>query len=372
MQSHQTIPPQHGLLILSYKCPLKWEDLDGDEVSRHCSTCSHSVQNFSSMLEADVEQIFARVNTGERVCIRSEGIGFRQAPRSTSIRNLFRFGLVASSVAVAWLIGFFKTPMLAKLEKSHSERANRAEKKNSAVAPYKLGEQRALQLSRDYQTRIMGSGQLAALGVPDRWVPPLQSKTNSLWSRLLSLKVSPEFQVNASRNIEQLRESIILRAENDKTVVTEDVLTLSKMYRRNGFEQSADNCLATSTAILDAKNCEADTTSHDPQKNESDEVAFETVAYSKMKNFDSSQFHSCLANYQTRMEDHQSELAGEFLRASMTLVLKNPLLLAEYKKKNISSKIKALQPDISDTLFTKLKALDSRLHERLVNLANFI
>ena len=56
-------------LLLSYPCPIKWESMDGDNAVRSCTQCACKVQNITGYSEAQVQDLLARVDGGEQICV---------------------------------------------------------------------------------------------------------------------------------------------------------------------------------------------------------------------------------------------------------------------------------------------------------------
>ena len=52
---------------LSYVCPIRWDELQGDERERFCARCGHRVSNLSTMDASARAALLARVGR-ERVC----------------------------------------------------------------------------------------------------------------------------------------------------------------------------------------------------------------------------------------------------------------------------------------------------------------
>jgi hypothetical protein len=50
-------------------CPARWEDMSGDDVTRHCASCNLDVHNLSAMRRAEANA-FLLSHTGGRVCAR--------------------------------------------------------------------------------------------------------------------------------------------------------------------------------------------------------------------------------------------------------------------------------------------------------------
>jgi hypothetical protein len=64
-----TLPLLQQVQVAS-PCPARWEDMKGDEVTRHCAQCDLQVHNLSAMTEAEAQAFLqARLGKG-RVCAR--------------------------------------------------------------------------------------------------------------------------------------------------------------------------------------------------------------------------------------------------------------------------------------------------------------
>lgn len=92
-------------------CHARWDEMDGDQRSRHCQLCEKSVHNFSELQSKSVSELVA---TGEKVCIRfrrnPDGSIVTQDNDSYSRRNwLVKLGTVAA--------GFLSMMALAGCEK---------------------------------------------------------------------------------------------------------------------------------------------------------------------------------------------------------------------------------------------------------------
>lgn len=53
---------------LSYVCPIRWEELVGDDREKFCATCGHHVSNLSLMSTREREALLAHART-ERLCV---------------------------------------------------------------------------------------------------------------------------------------------------------------------------------------------------------------------------------------------------------------------------------------------------------------
>src|SRR5262249_8011105 len=117
------LPPEQSfpeLLILTYTCPLKWDEMTGTHAIKHCKQCSLHVPNISHLSETEFEDIFERARRGEQVCMRTEGLGPRKTTKS---RTSIRLGLAtAMSIASAWVIGFLKMPAFANAGKGGTDK----------------------------------------------------------------------------------------------------------------------------------------------------------------------------------------------------------------------------------------------------------
>lgn len=52
---------------LSYVCPVRWDELRGDERERFCAKCGHRVSNLSAMDAAERTALLAKIGR-ERIC----------------------------------------------------------------------------------------------------------------------------------------------------------------------------------------------------------------------------------------------------------------------------------------------------------------
>ena len=92
-------------------CPMRWEDLEGDDVQRHCDRCDLNVTNLSAMTrEQATDWVGAHVSTG-RACI-----GFYRREDGTILTRDCPVGLAAlrqraleRGSRIAAVIGLFLT-----------------------------------------------------------------------------------------------------------------------------------------------------------------------------------------------------------------------------------------------------------------------
>jgi hypothetical protein len=60
--------PAAGFPQLAFACPIRWDELSGDEREKSCARCGHRVTNLSALAQAEREALLARVGQ-ERVCV---------------------------------------------------------------------------------------------------------------------------------------------------------------------------------------------------------------------------------------------------------------------------------------------------------------
>jgi hypothetical protein len=53
---------------LSYVCPIRWNELRGDEREKFCTQCGHRVNNLSAISQVEREALLAKAGT-ERLCV---------------------------------------------------------------------------------------------------------------------------------------------------------------------------------------------------------------------------------------------------------------------------------------------------------------
>lgn len=79
-------------------CPMKWEELVGDEKKRYCSSCELHVHNLSEMSTGERHSFLAASHG--RTCVAFS------APRKRPLASRFgRFGLLLASLSVVILPG---------------------------------------------------------------------------------------------------------------------------------------------------------------------------------------------------------------------------------------------------------------------------
>jgi hypothetical protein len=81
-------------------CPVKWEDMRGDERARHCDQCDLKVHNISELTRGEAEAylsgVAAEMGAGRRVCL-----GFYRRADGTILTKDCPVGLAAVRAALA-------------------------------------------------------------------------------------------------------------------------------------------------------------------------------------------------------------------------------------------------------------------------------
>ncbi len=83
-------------------CPVKWEDMTGDDTVRHCARCNLNVFNFSTMPPAEAEALLQRKvdDPSQRLCA-----GFFRRADGTVILKDCPVGLAAARARVVRVAG---------------------------------------------------------------------------------------------------------------------------------------------------------------------------------------------------------------------------------------------------------------------------
>lgn len=96
-------------------CNMSWNDMKGDDRSRHCSACQLNVFNIAGLSKQEAQELLAKRAAGERVCVRllrrQDGtIITKDCPVGVSLARRARLRLAslsASAMAMAlWFTGF--------------------------------------------------------------------------------------------------------------------------------------------------------------------------------------------------------------------------------------------------------------------------
>lgn len=119
MSTTVSLPLLQSIRVAS-PCPMRWEEMAGDDRTRHCSECKLNVHNISDMTSEEAEAFLRAIVPGERVCgrffRRSDGtnltrdcpVGLRAAREKaaqTAARVVGVLGLVLSA-SVLWARGY--------------------------------------------------------------------------------------------------------------------------------------------------------------------------------------------------------------------------------------------------------------------------
>jgi hypothetical protein len=68
MNMNRSLPLLANVRVAS-PCSMKWEDMEGDDKTRHCASCRLNVHNLSAMTSAEAEALLSRtLGAGERLC----------------------------------------------------------------------------------------------------------------------------------------------------------------------------------------------------------------------------------------------------------------------------------------------------------------
>lgn len=62
--------PLLSRIQIASPCPAKWDEMTGDEVTRHCAQCDLDVHNLSAMTGEDAEEFLQARIGGKRICAR--------------------------------------------------------------------------------------------------------------------------------------------------------------------------------------------------------------------------------------------------------------------------------------------------------------
>src|SRR5690349_2540044 len=79
--------------MLTYKCPIDWDSMTGDDFTRHCDKCNHSVVNVSVSTKEQVDELFNKVKDGKRACVRFDSPPAQADRKVSTIRRLLRSAL---------------------------------------------------------------------------------------------------------------------------------------------------------------------------------------------------------------------------------------------------------------------------------------
>ncbi len=106
-------------LALSFRCPMAWSDLVGDDAVRHCSTCDKSVTSLSNMAPAAARALVRRA--GGELCV-SAVVSRRTGTVVHGARAAaFMAGLATSATAAAdGSIPALTQPVLAPVADEHA------------------------------------------------------------------------------------------------------------------------------------------------------------------------------------------------------------------------------------------------------------
>jgi len=101
-------------VLLSFSCPVKLQDMEGDDQVRKCERCSCTVQNITDYSRRQLEDLQQRVDAGEKLCV-----SFRSpvapAAQSSLSRPVIRISIVvAASITLACYAPDVAPPVFAQ------------------------------------------------------------------------------------------------------------------------------------------------------------------------------------------------------------------------------------------------------------------
>jgi len=101
-------------MLLSFSCPVKLQDMEGDDQVRKCDRCSCSVQNITDYSLEQLEDLQQRVDAGEKLCV-SFSRPVAPAAQSPLSRPVIRISIaVAASITLAYYAPAVTAPVLAQ------------------------------------------------------------------------------------------------------------------------------------------------------------------------------------------------------------------------------------------------------------------
>jgi len=56
-------------ILLSFSCPVKVQEMEGDDQARMCSRCECSVQNVSDYDSEQLDALQGRIDAGDKICV---------------------------------------------------------------------------------------------------------------------------------------------------------------------------------------------------------------------------------------------------------------------------------------------------------------
>ncbi len=95
MNTNRSLPLLANIRVAS-PCSMRWEEMDGDDKTRHCASCRLNVHNLSAMTRAEAEALVSRtLGEGRRLC----GV-FYKRPDGTVLTQDCPIGLAAVKARV--------------------------------------------------------------------------------------------------------------------------------------------------------------------------------------------------------------------------------------------------------------------------------
>lgn len=118
--------PQLEQIRIASPCGVRWEEMTGDDVRRHCAHCDMQVTNLSAMSRAEAEAFLESASergSSGRVCVRL----YRRADGTVLTRDCpvgvhaARVRLAKAGARVAALLGLMGASAIAAMGMSHRE-----------------------------------------------------------------------------------------------------------------------------------------------------------------------------------------------------------------------------------------------------------
>lgn len=342
------MPSDSDLFILTYSCPLKWDELRGTHAIKHCDQCSLKVHNITYASEEVVAELFKRSLTGERVCIRSEVRG----PRTIANRSRLIGITTVISVAASWFIGLLKVPVFAYSTKVSTGAAKPKKVRNSTS-------RNVVQLE-DEPGRDLNQA-LATLSTVDRYgfgvsVPRSSSDAKIIWGQIKNLRLGTAFEKQSTPAINRLRNRVVERAEKDRVIAIDEVIELSNKYRSVHMDSAADQALGLAVTLLNKHTYWPfiDNRLVNARIGEVGAQELPAFGYSQTKEADFAYFNRLLRISDEHWNEKQYLISQKCLMQAMSLCWNKPLLIPEIRKTNFQNRIAQLKPFIPEDQLSQL------------------
>lgn len=232
------------LFMLTYKCPIDWDSMSGDDLTRHCDKCNHSVVNVSISTKEQVDELFNQVKAGKRACVRFDSSPEQTDRKVSTIRRLLRSALPNWSLSrsvrhalvasVSMLLSAIKFPV-----PGFAQTAIQAPSQPAAVTKTQDEKKKTNTLEITNELLLPVSERSGQLG----WVVHtnselLQRDLNLLFEKLNGIR---ELKNNRAKN---LLAKVKRDAYESKIIVLDDLLDLADAFTK-------DNSFVGTSCTLD-------------------------------------------------------------------------------------------------------------------------